>query len=184
MDLKTAVVALIEGLNAEQIEYMLVGSFSTNYYGIPRSTKDADFVLQLPSDGLQRIRSRLRGQFEFDPQMTFESVTGTQCIRVRVPESSFILELFRLSRDPHDQSRFQRKQAVKYLDQSVILPTPEDVIVTKIRWAESQNRTKDREDAREVIAVQDSKLDWTYIYHWADEHRTRDLLDRLRQSVV
>ena len=36
---------------------------------------------------------------------------------------------------------------------------PENVIVTKIRWAENQHRTKDREDAREGIAVQESKLD-------------------------
>ena len=29
------------------IPYMLAGSFSSNYYGIPRSTKAADFVVQL-----------------------------------------------------------------------------------------------------------------------------------------
>ena len=29
------------------IAYLVSGSFASNYYGIPRSTKDADFIVQL-----------------------------------------------------------------------------------------------------------------------------------------
>lgn len=32
-----------EALGAAGVPFMLVGGFSSNYHGIPRSTKDADF---------------------------------------------------------------------------------------------------------------------------------------------
>jgi hypothetical protein len=40
-----AVKTLLEALNQLAIQHMLVGSYSTNVYGIPRSTKDADLVI-------------------------------------------------------------------------------------------------------------------------------------------
>ena len=42
---------VMDALNTSGIPYMTVGSFSTNLYGIYRSTRDADFVIQAgPSD--------------------------------------------------------------------------------------------------------------------------------------
>ena len=64
------------------------------------------------------------------------------------------------------------------------LPSAEDVIVTKLRWAERAKRGKDYEDVRDVIAVQgDAALDWDYIHRWAAEHGTRTLLDQIRASI-
>ena len=44
-----ATLSVIEALEACGIQYMLVGSYSSNAYGIPRSTQDADFVIE-PGD--------------------------------------------------------------------------------------------------------------------------------------
>jgi len=55
-DLVLRLVALFERL---AIPYMLVGSFSSNYYGRPRSTRDADFVVVLPEDKLAALRLAL-----------------------------------------------------------------------------------------------------------------------------
>ena len=47
-----AVVSVLAALDAAAIPYMLVGSLASNFHGIPRSTRDADFVVQLPAEGL------------------------------------------------------------------------------------------------------------------------------------
>ena len=47
MNGETATSTVIDGLEAMGVDYMLVGSFSSNFYGIPRATQDADFVVQL-----------------------------------------------------------------------------------------------------------------------------------------
>jgi hypothetical protein len=40
-----AVGILLDALNKLGFDYMVVGSFSSNRYGVPRATKDAVFVL-------------------------------------------------------------------------------------------------------------------------------------------
>jgi len=47
MTVKEITLRVIDALNAANVPHLLVGSFSSNYYGIPRSTEDADFVVQL-----------------------------------------------------------------------------------------------------------------------------------------
>ena len=95
----------------------------------------------------------------------------------------FKIELFQLSDDLHDQERFRRRRQVRLLDRDVWLPTAEDVILTKLRWAVQGGRSKDRDDARDVIAVQGDRLDWEYIRAWSDRHGTRGLLQEIRRSI-
>jgi hypothetical protein len=61
METARYVVALIEALEAAQIPYMIVGSLSASVYGVSRSTKDADFVLELGTRSLAEVTSRLAG---------------------------------------------------------------------------------------------------------------------------
>ena len=42
-----AVVAVVDALEALSVRYMIVGSLASNFHGIPRSTRDADFVVEL-----------------------------------------------------------------------------------------------------------------------------------------
>ena len=97
--------------------------------------------------------------------------------------TSFKIELFQLSKDPHDQERFRRRVKSTMLGREVWFPTPEDVIITKLRWSLLANRSKDRDDARDVIAVQAERIDWDYVHPWCDRHGTRDLLDEVRRSI-
>jgi hypothetical protein len=161
------------------IAYLLAGSFSTNYYGIPRSTKDADFVVQLRSAVPGEFLGRLGSDFSADPQLSFETNTGTYRQEIRHARSPFKLELFLLSSDAHDQACFQRRVGVALFERRLWLPTPEDVIVWKLRWP----RSKDRDDVRGVIGVQGDRLDWPYIEGWCERHGTRALLEEIRRTV-
>ena len=72
------VTAIIEALEKSTIEYAVVGSFSSNFYGKPRSTADLDLVVHLPNiDAIRSIALHLPAQFKLSPQMSFELVTGT-----------------------------------------------------------------------------------------------------------
>ena len=42
-----ATLAVFDAFASLGIPFMVVGSLSSNVYGIPRSTKDADFVVEL-----------------------------------------------------------------------------------------------------------------------------------------
>jgi len=172
-------VRVADALTDCRIAYFLAGSFSSNYYGIPRSTKDADFIVQLQSAVGCDFLDRLGTDFAPDPQLSFETNTGTYRQEIKHTGSPFKVELFLLSADLHDQARFQRRVEVALFDRRLWLPTAEDVIIWKLRWA----RSRDKDDVRGVIGVQGDKLDWPYIEGWCEKHGTRGLLEAIRHTV-
>ncbi|MGA2496940.1 MAG: hypothetical protein ABSH20_04330 [Tepidisphaeraceae bacterium] len=174
---------VVDALNRLGVDYMLVGSFSSNLYGIPRMTKDADFLVQLGEATVGQIVAACGPGFSLDPQITFETITGTTRYRVQHPASDFIIEFFELSSDSHDRKRFARRRQVAFAGRMASVPAPEDVIITKLRWSKGGNRRKDVEDVENVLAVQVDALDLAYIRQWADQHGTRELFEKLLASA-
>lgn len=172
-------VRVANALEACEIPYLLSGSFASNYYGIPRSTRDADFVLQSQRAVSPDLAQQLGEDFILEPQLSFETNTGTFRQVLRYKKKPFKVELFLLSQDPHDEARFLRRRAVRLFEHRVWLPSPEDVIITKLRWA----RGKDRDDTRDVMAVQQDQLDWRYVEDWCRRHGTLPLMEEIRRSV-
>ena len=168
---------IIEVLEAEGIPYFLAGSFASNYYGIPRSTKDADFVLQTKGGVGASFARRLGDEYTVDPQLSFETVTGTHRQYVRHTKTEFTIELFMLSDDAHDLERFSRRKAEQLFGRTVWLLSAEDVVVSKLRWA----RQKDEDDILNVMSVQRGRLDWAYIETWCRRHGSFPLMEKLRR---
>ncbi len=173
------VLRVIQALEGHQIPYMLVGSYSSNAYGIARSTQDADFVIELGDRPITPVFQALFPEVQFDPQMLLETVTMTSRFVGRHRGSGFKVELFLTSDDPHDRERFRRRRRQVLLDTTASLPTAEDVLIQKMRWFLRARRAKDLDDARNVLAVQHGKLDLGYIRCWCDQHGTRELFEKL-----
>lgn len=173
------VVAALEKLS---IPYMVVGAFSSNLYGLPRSTRDADFVVQLGSHSIAVLAAEIGPDFQLDRHMSFETITSTTRYKVVHRNAAFVVELFLLSDDPHDQARFARRTSGNIGGRQTTVLTAEDVVVTKLRWSRHGGRAKDLEDASNVIAVQGTRLNIAYIRRWTDLHGTTDLLERLLSS--
>jgi hypothetical protein len=177
------VAKLIDALDRSRIPYMVVGSYSSNVYGIERTTVDADLVLQLESRPLDELIRNLGPDFSFDSQLGFETVTMTLRYIVTHRDPYFKIELFLLSDDPHDRLRFSRRIAGQVGSRTVFLPLPEDVVITKLRWSKGGQRHKDVDDVRNVLAVQQGRLDLAYIRHWCAQHGTLELFERTLQSL-
>ena len=178
-----AVVSVLDALEAAHVPYMIVGSLASNFHGIPRSTRDADFVVELNPDSLQRLSAALPPNLNLGVQGAFEAVTGTIRYLVEMNESPFVCELFVRSGDAHDLERFRRRERVEILGRIAFVASAEDMIVTKLRWSREAHRSKDRDDIRNILAVRASDLDWTYLRRWSVEHGTSNLLDEIRDSI-
>jgi hypothetical protein len=170
---------VVVALEKNAIPYMTVGSFSSNVYGKPRSTKDADFVLELGDVNPSKLVSDIGPDFTLEQQMSFETVTSTTRYRVHHSASRFLVEFFLLSDDPHDRERFARRVSGDIGGQRTFVPTPEDVIITKLRWSKQGQRANDVDDVRGVLEVQRGKLDLPYLRRWTDQHGTWPILDKM-----
>ena len=184
MKVETLAIAVIEACEAEGVAHMVTGAFAYNFYGIPRSTKDVDIVIDVrTSMNIAAIMKRLEPEIEFGQQVQFDTLTwGRRHIGSPKSDTAIHIELFELFEDPFVITQFQRRKQLPSEQLGLItwLPTAEDLIVQKIRWG----RPKDLDDARDVLAVQDTEtLDMPYIENWCDTHRTRDRLTAILESL-
>jgi hypothetical protein len=176
--------AVLDACEAGQVEHMLTGAFAHGLYGIPRSTKDVDVVVSISTgDAIREVTSHLERIVRFEPQVQFDTlIWGRRLVGESRSDPPFKVELFELFDDPFVLSQFQRKRRIQsvQLQREAWLPTPEDVIIQKLRWG----RNKDLDDARDVLAVQGLEtLDMSYIEQWCSQHSTLDRLSDAREGI-
>jgi hypothetical protein len=61
-------VDALRRLNRVGLPYMLTGSMASNYWGIPRTTHDLDFVIQLPAASIPKMMLEFGGDLSLDEQ--------------------------------------------------------------------------------------------------------------------
>jgi hypothetical protein len=176
-----AVGRVIAALKTAGLNHLFSGALASNHYGIERSTKDADIVLETAPGDFATFARTLGPELDLDSQVTSETITGSLRRIIGLRGTPFKIELFLLGSDPHHQERFRRRLPVRLASLGIEtwVPTAEDVVVQKVRWG----RHKDRADAQNVIAVQGEHLDWPYIERWCEAHGTRARLEEIRASI-
>lgn len=177
------ILAAIDGLNASGLEYMLVGGLAGSMHGLTRSTKDADFVVELRDGSVADLARRFGPKFMLDPQVYFETITGTTRHVIRHADDPFIIEIFLPSDDPHDRERFQRRIPFEIAGRTALVITAEDYVISKLRWFVRARRAKDGDDAWHVLKAQRDRIDWTYLERWCSKHGTLDVLKKLRDKL-
>ncbi len=184
MNASEAVESFTRLLNDANVPYMVVGSFSSNYHGVPRSTKDADIVLQFDVSAWKLLSENLPSGLALDPQGGFEMVTATRKEIITVDGTLFEIEVFHLSNDEFDQMRFSRRIKVDLYDGMIVwVATAEDVIVQKLRWLKTASRSKDYDDVINVMRRKGANLDFDYITQWCSQHGTLEILAKARAEA-
>jgi hypothetical protein len=117
MDVFGIAARMVEALESAGVPYMVVGALSVSVFGIPRATKDVDIVVSLETrQPLNEVERRLQDIADFDPQITFETITGSlRHLVYSKTNPPITVELFELGADPFMQSRFARRRQEPYL---------------------------------------------------------------------
>ena len=178
---REAVLRVLAALQEIGAAHFVTGALASNHYGIERSTKDADIVLETAPADFAAFARLLWPELRLDPQITFETITGSQRHIVELTGTPYKIELFLLGNDAHHQERFARRRPVRLqgFDVETWIPSPEDVVIQKVRWG----RLKDLDDALSVLGVQGNALDFPYIERWCREHGTLARLEELRRKI-
>src|SRR2546426_3956813 len=66
MNERELLVDSLRRLNRTGINYYLTGSMASNYWGIPRTTHDIDFVLQLPPSAVSQLVQSFQPDYYLD----------------------------------------------------------------------------------------------------------------------
>jgi hypothetical protein len=179
---------VIGRLEVAGIEYMLTGSVVSSLQGEPRATHDIDIVIAVRSSPEEAARA-LRAAFP-DPEYFLDEAAAKTAIGERrmvnlidLRESDKI-DLWLLTDDEFDRNRFSRRRTERFEDIALVVSSPEDTILMKLRWAQlAGGSEKQFVDALRVYEVQRGVLDQSYLDHWAEKLGVAPLLARLRAQA-
>jgi hypothetical protein len=159
----------VRRLNASGVKYMLTGSMASNAWGVPRTTHDLDFVIQLPPSQIPRL---VKAFTDPDYYLDEASVRAAyqpphQFNAIHVP-SALKADFWLLRPVPFEREMFGRRLKDVWFGEPLWLATAEDVILHKLYWHRITPSDRQLQDVAGVVQVQRGKLNEGYLRDWAE----------------
>ena len=184
MNERELLVDCLRRLNRTGVTYYLTGSMASNYWGIPRTTHDLDFVVQLPMSAVPRILEEFSADFYleeaavravYEPPHQFNAIDTRSALKV-----GFWLAL----PAPFDREMLRRRTRATLFGEPAWISTAEDVVLHKLIWNRLTPSDRQLGDAAGIVAVQADALDKKYLRHWAQELRVADKMEGLLRGEI
>lgn len=154
-------------LDQAKVDYMLTGSMAANYWGIPRTTHDLDFVIALKSDQVDRFVAAFRSGFFIQEDSVRSALEPPLQFNVLDEQSALKADFWPLRDDAFEQTAFSRRSNVDLFGVAAWIARAEDVILHKLYWNRITPSDRQLQDAAGVYAVQAGLLDSAYLDRWA-----------------
>jgi hypothetical protein len=171
-------------LNRLQIPYMVAGSMASNYWGIPRSTHDLDFVVQLRSGGVDGLVDAFDSGFFIQAESARAAVLPPHQFNILDEQSALKVDFWVLRDDAFEQVAFARRTRVELFGTPAWITTPEDVILHKLYWNKLTPSDRQLGDAAGVYALQRTRLDGDYLERWGSHLGVQDQLRDLAKGTI
>ncbi len=179
MNEKDLLIDCLQRLNRTCIGYMIVGSMASNYWGIPRSTHDIDFVVDYTEVDVESIVSAFEGDFFIQESSVRSALQPPHQFNALDNRTALKVDFFRLAGDEYESQRFERRRGLTLFDQQTWMAAPEDVVLHKLRWNLISPSDKQLSDAAGIVAVSEELIDFDYLKTWANKIGVRLYLDRI-----
>jgi hypothetical protein len=160
-------VDVLGRLGTAGVDYMLTGSTASNYWGIPRTTHDVDFVLLMKPDQTSALVHAFDVGFFLQPESVRAAFQPPFQFNVLDEQSALKADFWLLREDAFEQNAFGRRMRVVLFGVSAWIATAEDIILHKLYWNKITPSERQLGDAAGVYAVQSNSLDVDYLLHWA-----------------
>lgn len=172
-------VDCLRRLNRAGITYYLTGSMASNYWGIPRTTHDLDFVIQLPSSAIAKIVSAFSPDYFLDEASVRAAYQPPHQFNAIDTRSALKVDFWLPKTTAFDREMLRRRIRVTLFGEPAWITTAEDSILHKLVWNKITPSDRQMGDAAGVVAVQGDKLDRPYLMRWAEVLGVSVELDRL-----
>jgi hypothetical protein len=171
-------------LNRSGVTYYLTGSMASNYWGIPRTTHDLDFVVQLPASAITAIVQAFSGDFYLEESAVRAAFQPPHKFNAIDTRSALKVDFWLPKPEPFDKEMLRRRLHVSLFGESAWIATAEDVVLHKLIWNRITPSGRQLGDAAGVVAVQAGALDKNYLKQWAQELKLVDELGKLLSGEI
>ena len=165
-------------LNAQSVDFAMIGGLAVSVRGEPRLTTDVDVVIAVDVEGaLELLRQLPSSRFDVPFQGVDEVVRKSFILPLRHNETGTIVDLS-IGLTGFERQAIARATLANLMGVVVPVLTAEDLLVMKAL----ANRPRDAEDARQLVLRQGDALDWKRVMDVAEQLETdlaEDLVPRL-----
>jgi hypothetical protein len=184
------VIGVLQALDSLEIPYAVGGSFASSAWGQPRQTRDLDVGVLVTLDQVRKLANILRDEFLLSDQTMEEAALGTDQFRsfqLIHMEEVFKIDIFALDVTPYTQAMLARRRPFNLSSTySASFLSPEDIVITKLRWFVLSNRVSDRQwnDIVQVLETQGKDFDYSYASTWAESFGVIQDLQNAKAQVT
>ncbi len=175
------VVQVFESLG---VPYYIGGSVASSKFGIPRATRDVDFVAALQPHQVEAFVGALTAEFYVDDLAVRRAISTQRSFNLIHFETVWKVDVFISSDAQWAVSKMARRMSLMLDDSAdtpvAFLSSPEDLVLQKLLWFQKGSGLSEQQwrDVQGVLRVQAQALDQAYMQHWARELGLVELLTR------
>jgi hypothetical protein len=184
MNERELLVDCLRRLNRLQVTYYLTGSMASNYWGIPRTTHDLDFVIQIPPSAVTALVQAFGGDYYIDESAVRAAYQPPHQFNAIDTRSALKVDFWLPQPEPFAREMLRRRAQVTLFGEPAWIASAEDVILHKLVWNRITPSDRQLGDAAGVVAVQAEALDTQYLRRWAEELDLAGELDRLLRGEI
>ena len=177
-------VDCLRRLNRSGVTYYLTGSMASNYWGVPRTTHDLDFVVQLPMSAVPRIVKEFGGDFQLDEAAVRAAYQPPHQFNAIDTRSAFKVDFWLPKPNPFEKEMLRRRLQTPIFGEPAWICTAEDIILHKLIWNRRSPSDRQLGDAAGVMAVQAGALDENYLRQRAKKLKLESELNRLLSGEI
>lgn len=174
---------IVHKLDDAKIQYMVCGSVASSTHGEPRATNDIDIIITCNLKQLKQFISSFSDDYYADFEMAEDAFRRKSMFNIIDIRTGCKVDLIFLKDEDFAFEEFSRKQDSKIFDVTVKLVSPEDSILSKLKWAKMGQSDRQLRDAFGVAVVQWEKLDKGYLKKWAQKLEVEDFLTRILEEA-
>lgn len=171
-------------LNELKIPYSITGGMAIAVWGRPRFTAGIDVIVELFSENLGQLARRLLQidkDVYVDERMMQRALERHGEFNFIHPASGLKVDFWILKNEPYAKEQIRRRISKTIDGTKVYFVSPEDLILSKLRWHQQTGSELQLRDIKSVIQFQ-KKLDWKYLRKWSTIQGTQDILNELRKK--
>src|SRR3974390_2958547 len=127
-------VDCLRRLNHAELNYYLTGSTASNYWGIPRTTHDLDFVIQLPSSAIEKMVAAFTPDYFLDEVSIRAAYQPPYQFNAIDTRSALKVDFWLPKPTPFDAEMLGRRVRATLFGELAWIVTAEDCVLHKLIW--------------------------------------------------
>ena len=170
MDANEVFRRVSQALEANEIPYMLVGSFASSCYGAIRSTADVDIVIDGDLKQIEKLTDYLReNQYYVVTNDAFQAWRQRSMFNVIDLLVSWKVDFIFVKPRAFSREEFRRRMPVTFEGIPLIVATKEDTVISKLEWSKLGGSLRQIEDVAFQLGKYWKVLDHPYLNKWITE---------------